>query len=145
MSMTATKGKDRGTRPDLSQEPTRKVDTMSSLAAEMLLQDADETAPGIPALSADRALARESGDGGRSKPSADASAAHADQAGLEMARLIEVRTSGVPELPRATSPAEESAMIRAFRPKGPRVLVVVVVALVVLAGAVAAAAFFFAT
>jgi hypothetical protein len=143
MSMTATKGKDRGPRADISQEPTRKVDTMSSLAAEMLLKDADETAPGIPALSADRALATESADGRRSKPSADASAAHADAAGLDMARLIEVRSSVPPEIARATSPAEESAMIRALRPKGRRVLVAV--ALLVLVGALAAAAFFLTT
>src|SRR5690348_6483894 len=95
--MTASKRKAVDERPDISHQPTRKVAAMSTLAAEMLVRDADETSPGIPALDVDRAIA-----------SAENSGVHADEAALAMARLVEVRSVPPPAL-RSTSPAEESA------------------------------------
>ena len=105
---------------DLSHHPTRKVDSMSAIVAEMLLRDpdADVTSPGLPAVSE--------------------SSAH-DAVGLDMARLIEVRSSVAPSPPRAvaTTLADDSAALRAFRSRKPRV-VVTIVALCVVAVVVAA-------
>jgi hypothetical protein len=52
--MSGTKRKGSGEIPDLSHHPTRKVDSMSALVAEMLLRDpdADVTSPGLPAVDA---------------------------------------------------------------------------------------------
>jgi hypothetical protein len=128
--MSGTKRKGSGEHPDLSHHPTRKVDSMSSLVAEMLLRDpdADATSPGLPAVNGATAL----------DPEND-SDAH-DAVGLEMARLIEVRSSVAPPAPVApsVSTADDSADIRAFRSRKPRIVVVVAV-LCVVGGAVAAA------
>ena len=63
--------------------PTRKVDSMSSLVAEMLLRDSDSD----------------------SRADADAtSSAARDAVGLDMARLIEVRSSVAPSRPPPPSP-----------------------------------------
>jgi hypothetical protein len=117
--MSATKRKGDGQAPDLSHQPTRKVDSMSSLVAEMLLRDpdADATSPGLPAV--------------------NESDAH-DAVGLDMARLIEVRSSVAPGAPTASRDADESAAIRAMRSSRSRVGGVLVV-LVVVAGFLAAA------
>ena len=116
-------------RPDISHQPTRKVAAMSTMAAEMLVSDADATSPGTPgtqALDVDRALA-----------SADNSGAHADEAALAMARLIEVR-SVPPPAPRGMSPAEESAAIHAFRRRSPRLMLVLAIVTSIVAVAAAA-------
>lgn len=128
--MSGTRRKESGAPPDLSHHPTRKVDSMSSLVAEMLLRDpdADTTSPGLPAVNASALGSENDSD------------AH-DAVGLDMARLIEVRSSSPPDaLPDApwASPADDSADIRAFRTRTPRVVVAVAV-LCVLAGFVAAA------
>jgi hypothetical protein len=133
--MSGTKRKGSGEIPDVSHHPTRKVDSMSSLVAEMLLRDpdADATSPGLPAVNA------------AALDPANESDAH-DAVGLDMARLIEVRSSVAPGPPAApvapgTSAidrAEDSAAIRAFRSRKPRVVAVIVV-LCVVGGAVAAA------
>ena len=125
--MTATKRKAGEERPDISHQPTRKVEAMSTLAAQMLVNDADATSPGIPALDVDRAIA-----------SAESGGARDDAAALAMARLGEVR-SVPPPAPRGTSPAEESAAMQAFRRRFPRVILVL--ALVATVTAVAAAAY----
>lgn len=113
-------------RPDISHQPTRKVAAMSTMAAEMLVSDTDATSPGIPALDVDSALA-----------SADNSGAHADEAALAMARLIEVR-SVPPPAPRGMSPAEESAAIHAFRRRSPRLMLVLAIVTSIVAVAAAA-------
>jgi hypothetical protein len=131
--MSGTKRKGSGDSPDLSHHPTRKVDSMSSLVAEMLLRDpdADTTSPGLPAVNASTLGPENDSD------------AH-DAVGLDMARLIEVRSSSPPgALPSARpsstpSRADDSADLRAMRSRTPRV-VVAVVALLVLAGFAAAA------
>lgn len=125
--MTATKRKAGEEHPDISHQPTRKVEAMSALVAEMLVSDADATSPGIPALDVDRAIASAESGGDR-----DVAAA------LAMARLGEVR-SAPPPAPRGTSPAEESAAMHAFRRRSPRVILVL--ALVATVIAVAAAAY----
>jgi len=133
MVMTAPKRKAIDEGIDPSHQPTRKVEAMSSLVAEMLVNGADATSPGVPALDVDRAIA-----------SAEQSGAHADAAALDMARLIQVESGVVPIAgPRATTPAEESAMLRALRPRSRRVLAVLFVAALV--GGLGAAAYFLST
>lgn len=129
--MSGTKRKGDGEAPDLSHHPTRKVDSMSTLVAEMLLRDpdADATSPGLPAAT-----------GAALDPASD-SDAH-DAVGLDMARLIEVRSSAAPPPPPAlVSGAEESREIRAFRSRTPRVLAVLVVVCLIAAGVAAALSF----
>jgi len=132
--MSATKRKGSGEAPDVSHHPTRKVDSMSSLVAEMLLRDpdADVTSPGgLPAVNANTTLLDPANE-------SDAN----DAVGLDMARLIEVRSSVAPPAPSAWgaagSSADDSADIRAFRSSKPGVVAVIVV-LCVVAGVVAAA------
>lgn len=129
--MNGERRKASGEGTDSSHHPTRKVDSMSSLAAEMLLRDpdADATSPGLPAVNGGAAL----------DPEND-SDAH-DAVGLDMARLIEVQS----RVPGAALPArglplssDDSAEIRAFRSRRPRVVAAVAV-LLVLAGLAAAA------
>lgn len=128
--MNGERRKASGEGTDSSHHPTRKVDSMSSLAAEMLLRDpdADATSPG-PAVNGGAAL----------DPEND-SDAH-DAVGLDMARLIEVQSS-VPgaALPARSLPlsSDDSVEIRAFRSRRPRVVAAVAV-LLVLAGLAAAA------
>ena len=128
--MSDPKRKGSAELPDLSHHPTRKVDSMSALVAEMVLRDpdADVTSPGLPAVDAAAV----------DLDAVDESAAN-DAAGLDMARLIEVRSSAVPSARRAfpTSSAYDSDAIPAFRPRRGRVIVVIAVLCVV---AVAAAA-----
>jgi len=131
--MSGPKRKANGDAPDFSHHPTRKVDSMSSLVAEMLLRDpdADATSPGLPAVNAASVDPENDSD------------AH-DAVGLDMARLIEVRSSVAPGAPlapspRFTSPADDSADIRAFRSRKPRIVAILVVLCVVVAGLVAAA------
>lgn len=133
--MSGTKRKGSGEAPDVSHHPTRKVDSMSSLVAEMLLRDpdADVTSPsGLPAVS-----------GAVSDPAND-SDAH-DAVGLDMARLIEVRSSVAPDAstrPSHYASADDSSDARAFRSRKPRVVAVVVVILL-LVGFVAAAIWYY--
>ena len=127
--MSGTKRKGSGEASDVSHHPTRKVDSMSSLVAEMLLRDpdADVTSPnGLPAVTGK----------GLDRPENE-SDAH-DAVGLDMARLIEVRSSVAPPAPAHYASADDSADIRAFRSRNPRIVAAVVVVLV-LFGLVAAA------
>lgn len=89
--MTGSNTKPTDEVADLSHHPTRKVDSMSSLVAEMLLRgsDADATSPGQPAVTEDGLVG---------SPNGEDSAAH-DAVGLDMARLIEVRSSVAPHAP----------------------------------------------
>ncbi len=133
--MSGTKRKGSGEAPDVSHHPTRKVDSMSSLVAEMLLRDpdADVTSPsGLPAVS------------GEVADPANDSDAH-DAVGLDMARLIEVRSSVAPAAPAGPGPhasADDSSDARAFRSGKPRI-VTVAVAMLVLVGFVAAAIWYY--
>jgi hypothetical protein len=123
--MSGTKRKGDGDAPDLSHHPTRKVDSMSTLVAEMLLRDpdADATSPGLPAV-----------NGSALDPEND-SDAH-DAVGLDMARLIEVRSSVIPGPPRGmASSADDSTDIRALRSRTPRIVAVVLVLCVIAAAA----------
>ena len=121
--MSGTKRKGSGEAPDVSHHPTRKVDSMSSLVAEMLLRDpdADVTSPnGLPAVT------------GKDVDPGNESDAH-DAVGLDMARLIEVRSSVAPPAAAhyaSASSADDSADIRAFRSRRPRVVAAVIVILV---------------
>ena len=105
-----------GEPPDLSHHPTRKVDSMSSLVAEMLLRDpdTDATSPGLPAVTAVGADAHVGAEG------VEGSAAH-DAVGLDMARLIEVRSSVAPSPPSFASGRvtddDDDARLRAMRSK----------------------------
>lgn len=126
--MSGPKRKGNGDAPDLSHHPTRKVDSMSSLVAEMLLRDpdADATSPGLPAVNAASVDPENDSD------------AH-DAVGLDMARLIEVRSSVMPGPPQGVaSSADDSTDIRALRSRTPRIVAALVV-LCLIAAAVAAA------
>ena len=126
--MSGTKRRGSGEAPDGSHHPTRKVDSMSSLVAEMLLRDpdADVTSPnGLPAVT------------GMGVDPENESDVH-DAVGLDMARLIEVRSSVAPPAPAHYASADDSADIRALRSRRPRIVAAVVVMLV-LDGFVAAA------
>jgi hypothetical protein len=134
--MSGTKPKASGELPDLSHHPTRKVDSMSALVAEMLLRDpdADVTSPGLPAVNADAV----------NLDAADESAAN-DAVGLDMARLIEVRSTAAPVARRAfvsssssTSSFDDSMEIPTFRSRK-RGVIVLIAALCVVAVVLAAA------
>lgn len=130
--MSGPKRKSSGEFSDLSHHPTRKVDSMSTLVAEMLLRDpdADATSPGLPAVTADAA--------GRVAEASE-SQAH-DAVGLDMARLIEVRSSVAPPSQSfARETAEDSANIRAMRSNAPRVFVWLVAILAFVAALAVAA------
>ncbi len=103
----------------------RAVSSISSVDRELLRDpDADVTSPGLPAVDA----------GAVHLDAANESDAH-DAVGLDMARLIEVRSSAAPSTPSAvvTSPADDAAAVAAFRSRKPRLVVVMVVLCVVAA------------
>jgi|GEM_PF-6066765 len=99
---------------DASRDPTRKVESMSSLVAELLVKqlDPDATSPaGIAAV--------------RPDPDGAGTGAHADAAAIEMARLIEVESEirplrrAAPDVPSGAPGAAPASVRGAAWPVAP--------------------------